>query len=120
MIDHPDYFRYNFWFMNEDFETVSDVVGRLIEKGYATEFHIPKPVKNETFFLNLNPKDFVIDEAFFFAEDSEAGHDILIMAVSSRKHQVKGILINGFTSEASDGMSLWASLKQTFKNLLTS
>jgi hypothetical protein len=99
MIDHPDYFWYKFWFMIDDIETVSDVVGRLIEKGYSTEFHISKDVPGETLFSQLNPKDFVIEETYFFSQDSEAGQDVLILAVSSRKHKVKGILINGFASD---------------------
>lgn len=105
--------------MNENLETLSDV-SRLLQKGYATEFHISKLVKNETLFSSLNPGDFVIDEAFFFEEYPQAGHEILIVAVSTRKHQVKGILINGLGSKSHDGLSLWSSLKQTFKNMFIS
>lgn len=117
MIDHPDYFRYKFWFMNDKFETVSDVVGRLIKSGYATEFHISKEVERDPLCSTLNRKDFVIDEAFFFAKDLGAGQDILIMAVSSRKYKVKGILINGFASNTTEKLTVWSSVKKMVRDL---
>lgn len=44
----------------------------------------------------FNPSEFVIDEVYRFDGGSDQSDEMIIYAISSTKHQLKGILVNAF------------------------
>lgn len=81
------------------FETVTEAVNDLQERGYTTNFSLwPETecmVCRET-SLSLSPGEFEIDELYRFEGMTDPGDEMIVMAISSKEHQVKGIVVNAF------------------------
>lgn len=71
----------------------------LYERGYTSDFTIH--TQKECLYcheipLSLNPEDFYIDEVYRFEGDSDPGDEMVVYAISSKKYNVKGIVVNAF------------------------
>jgi len=81
------------------YETVSEAVTDLTKRGYTTDF--PVLVEKECLVCNktakeLSPDEFEIDETYRFEGSSDPGDEIIIFAISSKKYNMKGIVVNGY------------------------
>lgn len=85
--------------MRHDYDTVSEAVNDLVKRGYTTDFSLHSErnriVCNHT-SLELSPKEFAIDEIYRFEGITDPGDEMIVFAVSSDKHKVKGVLVNAF------------------------
>ena len=81
------------------YETVSEAINDLIKRGYTTDFYIEATkdciVCRKT-DLALSEKDFVIDEIHRFEGDTNPGDSMIVYAISSFNHDVKGLLLNAY------------------------
>jgi len=89
------------------YDTVSQAVSGLKERGYLIDFNIEQDciVCNKT-PLKLRADEFEITEVHRYEGDSDPGDEAVVYAIES-KHGQKGILVNGFgasTDSASDEM----------------
>jgi|SRR5690606_12521697 len=81
------------------YNTVSEAITGLQTRGYTHDFSICSEKECLTCHqtsLNLSPEDFFIDEIYRFEGDSDPGDEMIVYAISSEKHSVKGIVVNAF------------------------
>jgi len=83
----------------KNYDTVSEAVNDLIARGYTTDFNIHPEGdrlicnKNET---SLAPEDFEIDEIHRFEGMTDPGDEMIVFAISSGTHNIKGLVVNAF------------------------
>lgn len=85
------------------YETVSEAINALQAKGYTLDFNLQHDhLHCEVNDLRLHPDDFHIDEVYRFEGATDPGDEAVVYAVSSEKHAVKGVLVDGYgpSSEA--------------------
>lgn len=81
------------------YETVSEAINDLTKRGYTTDFSILKDkeclVCNKT-AEQLSPDEFEIDETHRFEGNSDPGDEMIVFAISSKKTNVKGVVVNAY------------------------
>jgi hypothetical protein len=81
------------------YETVSEAINDLAKRGYTTDFkiHAEKEclICNDS-DLQLSPDEFEIDETYRFEGETDPGDEMIVFAISSKHHNMKGILVNGY------------------------
>nr|WP_294899433.1 hemerythrin domain-containing protein [uncultured Pedobacter sp.] len=85
------------------YDTVSEAINELAKKGYTTDFEVLKEhdclVCKQT-AQQLSPDEFVIDETYRFEGETDPGDEMIVYAISSQKHGVKGVVVNGYGTYA--------------------
>ncbi|MEO6830905.1 MAG: phosphoribosylpyrophosphate synthetase [Chitinophagaceae bacterium] len=84
------------------YDSLSLAVNDLIKRGYTTDFLLQEDKEcllcsNNS--LELSPEDFTIDEVYRFEGISDPADESIVFAISSEKHGVKGLVINGFGAD---------------------
>lgn len=84
------------------YDTLSEAVNDLIKRGYTTDFLIQE--EKECLLcsdnsLELSPEEFIIDEVYRFEGMTDPADESIVFAVSSAKHDVKGLVINSFGAD---------------------
>lgn len=86
------------------YETLSEASNDLLKRGYTSDFYI-EPEKDcltcKKTSLQLSPEEFVIDEIHRFEGMSDPADEIILYAISSRSHDIKGMVINSFGADFS-------------------
>lgn len=79
------------------YETLSEAVNDLVKRGYVSNFNLKNEsvtcVENE---ISLHPEDFEIDEVHRFEGNTDPGDENVLYAISSGKHNIKGLLVNAY------------------------
>jgi hypothetical protein len=82
-----------------DYETVSQAINGLAVRGYTTDFKL-EPEKDKIVdtqrSLELSPEEFEIDEIYRFEGMTDPGDEMIVYAISSLNHKIKGVLVNAF------------------------
>lgn len=82
-----------------DYETVSQAINGLATRGYTTDFKL-EPEKDKIVdtarSLELSPEEFEIDEIYRFEGMTDPGDEMIVYAISSHNHKIKGVLVNAF------------------------
>jgi hypothetical protein len=76
------------------YDTVSQAVNGLKERGYTVDFNL-KSASIECEGHKFNPKDFEIKEFHRFEGVSDPGDEAIVYAIESR-NGMKGVLVNAF------------------------
>jgi len=85
--------------MEYNYDTVSEAVNDLIKRGYTTDFtvltereglHCNKTAKT------LSPDEFEIDETYRFEGSTDPGDEMIVFAISSKNHDIKGVIVNAY------------------------
>jgi hypothetical protein len=71
-------------------ETLSGTMTRLEGEGYSTDMNILLPM------LNNEPGAFRVDAVYRFEGPTDPGDEMILYAISSAKHNLKGVLTNAF------------------------
>ena len=84
------------------YDTLSEAVNDLIKRGYTTDFLLQEEkecllCRNNS--LALPPEDFSIDEVYRFEGMTDPADESIVFAISSEKHNVKGLVINSFGAD---------------------
>ncbi|HET8885806.1 MAG TPA: phosphoribosylpyrophosphate synthetase [Salinimicrobium sp.] len=83
----------------ENYDTVSEALTSLNKKGYTTDFRLNPQMQclvcNHT-SANLSPDEFEIDAIYRFEGNTDPGDEMIVYAISSSIHKLKGIVINGY------------------------
>lgn len=83
--------------MKEACNTLSETINALRSEGYTYDFNIdPKCLIGDESKTKMSPNDFEIDETFRFEGESNPDDQSILYAISSDKHKVKGVLVNGY------------------------
>lgn len=81
------------------YETVSEAINDLTKRGYTTDFEILTETEclicNKT-SVQLSPDEFEIDETYRFEGSTDPGDEMIVFAISSLKHNLKGIVVNAY------------------------
>lgn len=84
--------------MNYAYETVTEALNDLAKRGYTYDFNIHS--EKECLVCNnmteLAPEEFEIDETYRFEGDTDPADEMILFAISSEKHAIKGTLINAY------------------------
>lgn len=89
--------------------SLSGVMNSLKHKGYTEDFNLkPDGIDYQKGKLLICPDDFQIDQVYRFEGDSDPGDEAVLYAISSEKHNLKGVLVNGYgiySNALSDAMA---------------
>ena len=100
--------------MNENYGTLSETVNSLVQAGYTLDFNIHQEClichHNNTV---LSPDEFQIDMVYRFEGATNPDDESIVYAISSAKHGVKGILVNGYGLSADEASSKLVEKLQT-------
>ena len=82
---------------NNTMTTLSEVTNLLKERGYTKDFNLRQDhlecVDNH---LKIFPGEFIVDKHYRFEGTSDPSDEAIVFAISSTKHNLKGVLINGY------------------------
>ncbi len=81
----------------ESYDTLSEAINALKAQGYTEDFNLLESClecRNGAF--QIHPDEFEIDKQFRFDENEDPSDQAVLYAISSEKHQLKGILVNGY------------------------
>lgn len=89
--------------LNENFGTLSETIMDLAKSGYTHDFNIQDDcIVCHQANITLSPDDFQIDHVYRFDSDSDPEYQSILYAISSKKFDVKGTLVNGYGTSADD------------------
>lgn len=101
---------------SHSYDTVTEAIRDLKSRGYTEDLNIPE---NDDCIICgnsnhiLSPDEFEIDETYRFEGDTDPGDEMIVFAISSEKHGIRGILVNAFGTYAdSHATEIVARLKQ--------
>ncbi len=80
----------------QEMETLSEAIAHLRTEGYSEDFNL----QHDSIIWTIGNKkmlhdEFVIDKFFRFEGNSDPADEATVYAISSNKHGIKGILVNG-------------------------
>ena len=85
------------------YDTVSQAVNDLQKRGYTDDLQVAGHcLVCDAKCASLDPAEFEIDEFHRFEGETDPGDESIVYAISSAKHDVKGILVNAFGPDASN------------------
>lgn len=83
--------------MTRDFDTLSEAMNALKKEGYTEDFNLLQEslvCRNRSFKVFAD--EFEIDEFYRFEGMSNPSDNSILYAISSKKHGIKGLLVNGY------------------------
>lgn len=83
----------------KSYDTVSEAMNDLMKRGYTTDFNLNAAedcIVCKKSNLSLSADEFMIDEIYRFEGETDPGDEMILYAISSDKHQVKGIILNAY------------------------
>ncbi len=81
----------------QSFFTMIEAIDALREEGYKEDFNLQTDrLHCREGALQLHPEDFHVDKIFRFEGMTNPSDSSILYAISSTKHSVKGILVNGY------------------------
>lgn len=83
--------------MNYNYPSLSETMNKLKSEGYTVDFNLNGDCihcKGEQ--LRVYPADFKIDKFFRFEGPSDPSDGSILYAISSTKHNLRGLLVNGY------------------------
>ncbi|OFY84686.1 MAG: hypothetical protein A3F72_16085 [Bacteroidetes bacterium RIFCSPLOWO2_12_FULL_35_15] len=82
-------------------ESLSSVMDTLRKRGYKEDFNT-NPGKE---LLQTNPEEFIIDKTYRFEGITDPDDEAILYAISSKKNNFKGILVNGYGIYADESVN---------------
>ncbi len=84
------------------YDTLSLAVNDLIKRGYTADFLMMKEkdcLICQDNALELSPDEFEIDEVYRFEGMTDPADESIVFAISSSKHNLKGLVINSYGAD---------------------
>lgn len=81
----------------ENYENLVDGINGLRKEGYTEDFNLRQnciECRNGEF--KIFHDEFQIDKFFRFDDDTDPGNEAILYAISSDKHDLKGVLVNAY------------------------
>lgn len=89
-------------------DTLSQTIAELKKEGYTEDLNLQKDcLECRARGFKLFHDEFVIDKVFRFEGESDPSDEATLYAISSTKHDIKGVLVNGggiYTDDITDEM----------------
>ena len=81
----------------ENYETLTEAITALKQQGYTEDLNLKENcLECIAGHKKLLPDEFIIDKSFRFDVDEDPSDQAVVYAISSDKHGLKGILVNGY------------------------
>lgn len=81
------------------YDTVSEAINDLAKRGYTHDFNIHEEqhclICNNT-MTQLSPDEFEITEVYRFEGETDPADEMILYAIASSKHAIKGVLLNAY------------------------
>lgn len=104
--------------LKESFGTLSQTMNGLMELGYTHDFNIHEEcLVCHEFSVTLSPDEFEIDKVYRFEGASDPEDQSILYAISSKKSNIKGILVNGYGISADAETSKLIEKLETHKHI---
>lgn len=82
-------------------QTLSQALNQLKDEGYKIDFNLSTShLTCSRKKIKLSPSEFTVDKMFRFEGESDPADSAVLYAVSSKKNDLKGVLVNGFGAYA--------------------
>ncbi len=79
------------------YSSLSEAIAGLTKRGYTHNFNLKSDcLECVGHSIYLQPDEFEIDEVHRFQEMSDVDDESILYAISSAKHDVKGLFVNAF------------------------
>lgn len=82
-----------------NYDTVSEALNDLAKRGFTHDFNIHEEadclICTNT-MTQLSPEEFEIVETYRFEGDTDPADEMIVFAISSIKHNLKGVLLNAY------------------------
>ncbi|MGL5889208.1 MAG: phosphoribosylpyrophosphate synthetase [Bacteroidia bacterium] len=98
----------------EAYETLTEAISALRAKGYTEDFNLKQhciTCRNDSY--QLLHDEFEVDQVIRFDDNTDPSDQAILYAISSKDHQLKGLLVNGYgiyseeiTNEMAEKLSL--------------
>lgn len=76
---------------------LTDVINLLRAQGYTEEFNLRSAfLESKTRGREIHPDHFQIDHSYRFEGESDPAFEAVVYAISGRKSETKGILVNSY------------------------
>ncbi len=89
-------------------DTLSQTIEALRKEGYTEDFNLQENcLECREGKYKMFHDEFIIDKYFRFEGDSDPADEATVYAISSKEHNLKGILVNGagiYTQDVTDEM----------------
>ena len=90
---------------NNTMTTLSQVTNFLNDEGYTIDFNLREHyLECMANHLKIFPGEFIVDKHYRFEGESDPSDEAIVFAISCPKHNLKGVLINGY-GVSSDSVS---------------
>ena len=104
--------------LKESFGTLSETINALIQLGYIHDFNIQEEcIVCHQVNAKLAPEDFQIDKVYRFEGESNPDDQAILYVISSRRHHLKGTLVNGYGISSDKATSKIIELLETHSGL---
>lgn len=81
----------------ENYETLSEAISALKKQGYSEDLNLKSNcLECLAGKKRIEPGEFTIDKSFRFDVDEDPSDQAMLYAISSPKHSLKGLLVNGY------------------------
>lgn len=81
----------------ESYNTLVDAINGLRKQGYTEDFNLKQNcLECRARNFELFHDEFQIDKLFRFEGNTDPSDQSILYAISSEKHQIKGVLVNGY------------------------
>ena len=81
----------------KNYDTMSEALNDLKKRGYDHDFNLGEEfVESKQNKARLKADEFEIDEVHRFEGNTDPGDENIVYAISSIKHELKGVLINAY------------------------
>ncbi|HYG37151.1 MAG TPA: phosphoribosylpyrophosphate synthetase [Cytophagales bacterium] len=81
----------------ETMSTVSEITNKLKKEGYTIDFNLKENcLECHGNYLQIFPDEFIVDKLYRFEGISDPADEAIVYAISSTKHNLKGVLVNGY------------------------
>ena len=81
----------------EGYDTLVEAINALKKEGYSADFNLRS---NQIEWLDgevvMSPEEFEIDKFYRFEGNSDPEDEVVVYAISSKDHKVRGVLVNAF------------------------
>lgn len=82
---------------NNTMTTLSEVTNFLNDAGYTIDFNLKQNyLECMSNHLKIFPGEFIVDKHYRFEGESDPADEAIVFAISCPKHNLKGVLINGY------------------------
>jgi hypothetical protein len=81
----------------ENYETLSEALAALRVQGYTEDFNLRQNcIECRSGQYGLSPDEFHIEKTFRFEGDTNPDAESILYAITSSKHDLKGVLVNAY------------------------